>query len=116
MPSLARNLATAALLAFGLGSAISDARAQVPEPAPSWPEVKCARYKKAYADAIARVGTRGLGQAFLERHDAFMAAGCTSRADVCARSPEELDLANRLVIMAMNQGIASTFLPFTCRS
>ena len=31
------------------------------------------------------------------------------------RSAEELDLANVMVILAMNVGTASTFPPFSCR-
>jgi hypothetical protein len=81
----------------------------------SWPEVKCARYKKAWADALARRGTRGLGRDFLDRHEAFLASGCTGSADVCPRSSEELDLANIMVVAAMNAGTASTFPPFACR-
>ena len=52
---------------------------------------------------------------FIERHQAFLASGCTATADVCPRSPEELEVANALVILAMNAGSASTFLPFACR-
>jgi len=77
--------------------------------------VKCDRYRKAWSDALARRGTRGLGREFLDRHEAFLASGCTARADVCPRSVEELDLANVLTILAMNAGTASTFLPFACR-
>jgi len=91
-----------------------DAAAQQPAPE-SWPAVKCQRYKKAYADAIAKFGKRGLGPAFLESHDAFLASDCTVKVDVCPRSKEELDLANVLVILSMNQGMASTFVPFNCR-
>src|SRR5918998_1386948 len=80
--------------------------------APGWPEVKCARYKQAWADALARRGRRGLGQEFLGRHEAFLASGSTARDDVCPRSAEELDLANVLVIAAMNAGTASSFLLF----
>lgn len=81
----------------------------------SWPEVKCARYRQAWADALARRGRSGLGQEFIDRHEAFLVAGCTARADVCPRSAEELELANILTILAMNAGTASTFLPFACR-
>ena len=77
--------------------------------------MKCQRYKKAYADAIAKFGKAGLGQAFLESHDAFLASDCTVKVDVCPRSTEELNLANILVILSMNQGMASTFVPFNCR-
>lgn len=81
-----------------------------------WPTEKCNRYKKAYDQSIARLGKKGLGTEFLASHDAFLASNCQARAEVCARSKEELELANRLVLMAMNSGMSGTFLPFTCRS
>lgn len=84
-------------------------------PPQSWPEVKCARYKKAWSDALARRGRRELGREFLDSHEAFLASGCTARADVCPRSEQELELANVMTILAMNAGMASTFLPFACR-
>lgn len=81
-----------------------------------WPTEKCNRYRKAYDQSIARLGRKGLGAEFLASHDAFLAANCQARAEVCARSKEELELANRLVLMAMNSGMSGTFLPFNCRS
>ena len=93
----------------GMSHAAQDA------PPKPWPEVKCERYSKAWSEALARRGTQGLGPAFLERHEAFLASGCTTRADVCPRSSEELDLANMMVVAAMNAGTASTFPPFACR-
>ena len=92
----------------------SRAIAQQGQP-PSWPEVKCARYSKAWSEALARRGTQGLGREFLDRHEAFLASGCTTKADVCPRSTEELELANMMVVAAMNAGTASTFPPFACR-
>jgi len=35
---------------------------------------------------------------------------------VCPRSPEEFARADIMTILAMNAGMASTFLPFACRS
>jgi len=84
-------------------------------PARSWTEEKCARYTKGWSDLIARRGTADLGEAFLARHEAFLASGCLARGDVCPRSPAEFDVANILTILAMNAGTASTFLPFSCR-
>ncbi len=81
---------------------------------PSWSEVKCARYKKAWAEALVRLGSRGLGPEFIERHDAFLASGCTGRHDVCPSSAEELERANVMTILAMDAGTASTFPPFGC--
>lgn len=37
-----------------------------------------------------------------------------SPADVCPVTEAELELANLLTIMTMNEGMASTFVPFKC--
>ncbi|WP_156323433.1 hypothetical protein [Bosea sp. AAP35] len=87
-------------------------RSAAPE---DWPAVKCERYTKAYADALTKLGRKGLSQPFLDAHEAFLASGCSIKGEVCPRSKEELDLANVMVIMGMNQGMASTFMPFACR-
>lgn len=81
----------------------------------SWPAVKCERYGKAWTEALSKRGRAGLSPEFVARHEAFLASGCTAQGDVCPRSKEELDLANILVLMAMNENMASTFLPFACR-
>lgn len=101
----------AAMLAFG-----STMAAAQQSSSPDWPTEKCNRYRKAYDQSIARLGKKGLGAEFLASHDAFLASNCQARAEVCARSKEELELANRLVVLAMNSGMSSTFLPFNCRS
>jgi hypothetical protein len=106
--------AFAALLTCFVAGGLKPTVAQGTQPQ-SWPEVKCARYKKAWSDALAHRGTKGLGQDFIERHEAFLASGCTTKGDVCPRSAEELDLANMMVVAAMNAGTASTFPPFSCR-
>ncbi|MGK7867903.1 hypothetical protein [Falsiroseomonas sp. E2-1-a20] len=80
-----------------------------------WPEVKCARYGEATAAALAHFGRQGVSQAFLDRHAAFLASGCTGQRDVCPRSPAELTLADALSIAAMNGGATGSFLPFACR-
>lgn len=106
--------ALAALLAFPITSGASLAAGQERQ-AQSWPAVKCARYKKAWSEALARRGIQGLGKDFLDSHEAFLASDCTERPDVCPRSAEELEIANIMVIAAMNAGTASTFPPFACR-
>ena len=103
-----------ALLAVAYASGASHTAAQNTPPK-SWPEVKCERYGKAWTEALARRGRQGLSPEFVERHEAFLASGCTAPADVCPRSSEELDLANIMVVAAMNAGTASTFPPFACR-
>ncbi|MBF9234072.1 hypothetical protein [Microvirga alba] len=82
---------------------------------PSWSEVKCARYKRAWTDALAVRGTKGLGREFLDNHETFLASGCTDRPAVCPQTDEEFALANMMVVAAMNAGTASTFPPFSCR-
>lgn len=109
------TIVTAVALLLAIAAADGGAPAVVQENSQSWSEVKCDRYKKAWSEALARRGTQGLGREFLDRHEAFLASGCTARADVCPRSAEELDLANVMVILAMNAGTASTFPPFFCR-
>ena len=109
-----RLLKSMSISAFIALTCVSSASAQT-QPSQSWPEVKCARYKAAWADALARLGTKGLSQDFLDRHEAFLASGCTVQGNVCPRSEEELGLANMMVVAAMNAGTASTFPPFACR-
>ncbi len=85
-----------------------------PSQRPGWTEEKCRRYRAAWDTLSSRTARRGLGPDFVQRHEAFIASGCTTQGDVCPRSPEELEAANMLTIMAMNAGMASTFLPFGC--
>jgi hypothetical protein len=100
--------AGAALAAAGCSSAVAAQSLQARQ------AEKCAQYRHAYAFATARQGMRGLGKDFLEKHDAFLASGCTLPPDVCALSVEEVELANLLIVLGMNQGMASTFFPFKC--
>ena len=104
MTSEAKRLAAATLLlAFFVASASSPALGQANSPE-TWPEVKCDRYKLAWSEVRTRWGIRGLGKPILDSHAAFLASGCTARADVCPRSAEEIEVANVLTIAAMNAG------------
>lgn len=85
-----------------------------PTPPENWPAIKCERYTKAYGAALSKLGRKGLSPDFLNAHEAFLASGCSIRGEVCPRSAEELNLANVMVVMGMNQGMASTFMPFAC--
>jgi hypothetical protein len=105
------GLAVAAGLAF---ATLGPGLAQTPTPPENWPAIKCERYTKAYGEALSRLGRKGLGQDFLDDHEAFLASGCSIKGEVCPRSAEELNLANIMVVMGMNQGMASTFMPFAC--
>ncbi|HEV7258148.1 MAG TPA: hypothetical protein VGN82_10220 [Bosea sp. (in: a-proteobacteria)] len=101
--------------ALGIATATSGTVHAQPVAPENWPAVKCERYTKAWGEALAKFGRKGLGQPFIEAHEAFLSSGCSIKGEVCPRSKEELDLANVMVILGMNQGMASTFMPFACR-
>lgn len=81
----------------------------------AWQREKCAAYATAWTEAQQRFGTAGLGSQFIEGQTAFLASGCRTGRDICPRSAEELAMADRLTVAAMNSRTASTFLPFRCR-
>ncbi|WP_272006180.1 hypothetical protein [Roseovarius sp. ZX-A-9] len=90
----------------------------LPAPAPAqdeWSQRKCDLYKLAFHDALAAQGTTGLRPEFLGANDAFIASGCLTQGTVCARTGAEIALADLLTVMTMNEGMASTFVPFACR-
>lgn len=88
--------------------------APVEAPADSWSQTKCRLYSDAFARAIDERGTTGLGPEFLLAHQAFLDSGCTGTRDVCPRSQQELALADLLSVVAINEGMTGSFLPFAC--
>lgn len=82
---------------------------------PDWRAEKCRRYSNVWQRVKQSEAARGLSAGFVTAHEAFIASGCTAPADVCPRSAAELEIANQLVLMAMSEGMASTFLPFACK-
>ena len=103
----------AAALALLLTTATPHALAQTRQDA--WQREKCAAYATAWTEAQRRFGTAGLGPSFIDGHAAFLASGCRTGRDICPRTAEELAMADRLTVAAMNTGTASTFPPFRCR-
>ncbi len=83
---------------------------------PSWTETKCIRYKAAWGELVKQRGLAGIGPEFLRRHQEFIDTGCRASTNVCPRSEGELEVADMMVIAALNGGMASTFPPFSCRS
>jgi hypothetical protein len=81
-----------------------------------WPAEKCRRYSHAWHDALIHPGAKGLGKDFLSAHSAFISAGCAGPREVCPRSPEELEMANTMTMLALNAGMSGTFLPFARRT
>ena len=82
---------------------------------PNWAETKCIRYKAAWGELVKQRGVAGLGPDFLKRHADFIETGCRTSTNVCPRSSGELEVADMMVIAALNGGMASTFPPFSCK-
>ena len=82
----------------------------------TWTEQKCVLYQRAWDWAYNSIGPDGISADFIAQNDKFIATGCVERTVVCPRSKQEGDMANMLTMMTMNEGMASTFVPFTCRS
>ncbi len=80
-----------------------------------WQEQKCNLYQHAFRDGVAMLGPEGLRTSFLDQNDSFVRSGCTAQGHVCAEPPEEIALADLLTVMTMNEGMASTFVPFGCK-
>lgn len=80
----------------------------------SWTDRKCTLYRHAVEDAFALLGRDGITDAFMDENDAFIANGCVARGGVCPRSEQDIAMANLLTTMTMNEGMASTFVPFDC--
>lgn len=89
------------------------APAQSPD-ADSWTINKCEVYQAALDDALTQQGINGLSPEFLAANDRFVASGCTAPIRACPKTDPETALANLLLILTMNAGMASTFTPFGC--
>lgn len=79
-----------------------------------WVEQKCRAYEAAWAQALETHGSEQMNYAFIAGNENFIAGGCTTPADICPRSNQEIEIANALTLALMNAGTASTFLPFKC--
>ena len=77
-------------------------------------EQKCAIYVRAFDDAVGMVEPEGLSAEFLAQNEAFIAGGCTDYIRICPTSAQEYRLVDILTLMTMNEGMASTFVPFGC--
>lgn len=80
----------------------------------TWPEQKCVLHDRAVDAALAHLGQDGLTEEFLTDNRAFIENGCQTPGNVCPRTDAEFKLVNLLTVMTMNEGMASTFVPFRC--
>ncbi|WP_439526976.1 hypothetical protein [Roseovarius mucosus] len=83
-------------------------------PIDAWTLRKCALYAQATEDALAALGPEGLSPQFLEENRAFIASGCVGHVRICAQTAQDYAFADLLTMMTMNEGMASTFVPFGC--
>lgn len=81
----------------------------------TWSEQKCVLYDRAVQDALGFRGREGLREEFLRENRSFIDGGCQTRGNICPITDAEIEFANLLTIMTMNEGMASTFVPFNCR-
>lgn len=81
----------------------------------TWPEKKCALYQSAWDWAYDSVDKTKISDTFIGQNSRFIATGCVENIAVCPHSGAELEMANMLTVMTMSEGMASTFVPFSCR-
>ncbi len=80
----------------------------------AWQEQKCALYADAWGRALDSVGSDDINYNFLATNENFIASGCTETVAACPTSNQEREIADLLTMVMMNEGAASTFLPFRC--
>lgn len=81
----------------------------------TWSQQKCVLYDHAVDAALGFQGRTGLRDAFLDANRSFIEGGCETPGYVCPVTDAEIRFANLLTVMTMNEGMASTFVPFNCR-
>lgn len=79
-----------------------------------WTRTKCDLYGSAWQDVMAFYDFSGISKTFRDQHQNFIDLKCPEDLRICAVSPEEIALANMLIVLSMNEGMASTFAPFGC--
>lgn len=80
----------------------------------TWREQKCVLYGRAVETAVASIGKDGLRENFLADNLAFIDGGCQGKGNICPVTGAEIEFANLLTVLTMNEGMASTFVPFNC--
>lgn len=90
---------------------VSPAKAEEPS---AWQQQKCALYTDAWTRALGSIGSDDINYNFLATNENFIASGCTEQIAICPQSNQERDIADLITLVMMNEGAASTFLPFRC--
>ncbi len=79
-----------------------------------WSGRKCDLYANAWRDVLATRDLRDVSAGFIARHQAFVDGGCPGTTRICLQNPADIALADLLTVLSMNEGMASTFVPFGC--
>lgn len=87
-----------------------------PTPLSEWSAQKCVLYSEAWDWVLKTQDLSGISSGFLTDHQRFITAGCDHSIEICPMSEAEYALADLLTILSMNEGMASTFVPFACPS
>lgn len=82
----------------------------------TWQQQKCALYAEGWNRALDSIGSSDINYNFLATNENFIASGCTETMGACPQSDQERAIAELLTVVMMNEGAASTFLPFRCPS
>lgn len=80
----------------------------------AWQQQKCALFTNAWTRALESIGSDDINYNFLAANENFIASGCTESIAACPQSNQERDIADLITLAMMNEGAASTFLPFRC--
>lgn len=102
-----------AVLCAGLIVACAPAQAE-DTAADAWTRQKCDLYSAAWQNVPDIHDMTGASPQFLAQHQGFIDSGCTSDEKICATTARDLELANLMTLLSMNEGMASTFAPFGC--
>jgi hypothetical protein len=83
-------------------------------PQDNWTQRKCDLYSEAWMWILETQDLAGVRVGFIEEHQAFIDANCNHGIEICPVTKGDEQLADLLTVMSMNQGMASTFVPFAC--
>lgn len=111
-PSLIRHSAALALVS---AAALAASLAHAEPPALSeWTAQKCVLYGESWDWVLRTQDLSDISPRFLTDHQSFIEARCDHSITICPETAAELKLADLLTILSMNEGMASTFVPFAC--
>mgnify|MGYP003674802516 CR=1 FL=1 len=79
-----------------------------------WARQKCSLYAEGWEWVLQTQDLADVSAAFIEDHRAFIDADCDHALKICPLTGGDHLLADLLTVISMNEGMASTFVPFAC--